>query len=77
MASKDRFSFNYRCPKCGKVGTVDYSENNSRWTPFETSVDGISEGFRYTTSGSSAAPSHAIWCTGCDVVAPEYHPKRE
>lgn len=67
MAARDRYTINLKCPKCGKTGVAEVSEDDY---PFMSSprfsVDALPPGFAVTKKGTNAVNT-VISCTSCNV----------
>ena len=69
MAARDRYSLSLRCPKCGKTGEAQVSEDDYPFMKkLHFTVDLVPEGFKVTKLGENAA-STEISCVACGEVA--------
>lgn len=70
MTARDRYTVTLTCPQCGVTGKANVSENDSRWSGPEFSVESVPDGFVY--SHPSPFPQHAKFsCAKCRVVVNE------
>jgi RecJ-like exonuclease len=47
MARREEVSFNLKCPKCGKKGTITWTENeNPVYSGLERDFGAVSDGFK-------------------------------
>ena len=69
MAARDRYTINLKCPKCGRAGLAEVSEDDY---PFmkdpRFSVDHLAEGFVVQKLGKNYMETDII-CQTCKVVA--------
>jgi RecJ-like exonuclease len=69
MTARDRYTFDLKCPSCGKQGFADVSENDGPWSGGPGfRVDHVPEGF-YVSKRGMTAPDTDISCSDCKVVA--------
>lgn len=69
MAARDRYTLDLKCPKCGRTGFANVSEDDYPFMrSLRFSVDAISPGFRVQKEGKSALDT-VIVCAGCGEVA--------
>lgn len=68
MGSKDRYAIQLKCPTCGRQGTADLVENDYSYTPPETSVERVSDGFHVTKEGGTLNKTEIV-CSKCGLRA--------
>jgi hypothetical protein len=69
MAARDRYTISLRCPKCGKAGEANASEDDYPFMrKLHFSIDGVSDGFALTKLGENALTTE-ISCIECGEVA--------
>lgn len=64
MAAKDRFTCGLKCQKCGQEGEIDLIENDYPFTPPETRIERISEGFHAVQRGDTSNTINVV-CRAC------------
>lgn len=66
MAARDRWEVTVKCPKCGRTGTVDVSEDDHPWMRGDTRrIDAVSEGVSADLEGHPGTV--VATCTSCNV----------
>ncbi len=70
MSARDRWSQDFRCPHCGKGGTVYWSEDDGyiHGDPHRH-VDAISDGFEVRQMGASTT-TQEVFCQSCGEQIP-------
>lgn len=67
MAARDRYSVALKCPKCGKTGDTQVSEDDHPWIRDpHFSVDELSIGFTVTKLGRTLVDTE-ISCNDCQI----------
>ena len=70
MTARDRFTEKLKCPKCGRQGVADLSQDDGCWTFWgsPTRIDNLPDGFK-TVSDKGSTRGFTIYCAECDVPA--------
>ena len=69
MAARDNWSVSLKCPKCGKAGEAEFSEDDypfMRKSDFR--VETISQGFQVRKYGGTSSATEII-CSDCGELA--------
>lgn len=71
MSAKDRFSYDLKCPECGREGRADFwEEDGYRFMQDSTThIDSLSEGFRSVEAPSTVSQKLDIQCIDHPVTA--------
>jgi hypothetical protein len=69
MAARGSYRVNLTCPKCGRSGEANVSEDDyPLMGSVRFRVDAVSEGFALKAEGENTSTTEFI-CTKCDVLA--------
>lgn len=65
MGAKDRWTVDFKCSGCGQEGTIEFSENDYRYTPPERSAE--CAGGSFSVSMKDKFDAQAV-CQKCRTV---------
>jgi hypothetical protein len=69
MTTRDQYIIRLRCPKCGKTGDAEVSEDHHPYMhDIEFHVDSLAEGFKVSNRGLDACDTEFM-CAECRETA--------
>jgi len=69
MAARDKWSVNLKCPKCGRVGEISFSEEDHSYVRKDTvRIEAMTPGFNVRTFGGAHGQT-LVECSDCKALA--------